>query len=48
MSADQLNILVLALILGVSALLAVIVGVLSSHTLRDEGLRHLIKRWLGR
>jgi len=48
MGATQQNMLVLVLILGIAGVLAVGVGALSSQTLRDEGLRRLVKRWLGR
>jgi hypothetical protein len=47
MDAAQQNLFVLVLILSGAGLLAVLVGVLSSRTLRDEGLRRLVKRWLG-
>jgi hypothetical protein len=47
MSATQENLLVLLAILGMACVLAVIVGALSSQTLRDEGLRRVVKRWLG-
>jgi hypothetical protein len=48
MDAAQQNLLVLVLILSIAGVLAVFVGVLSSRTLRDEGLRRVVKRWLGR
>ena len=48
MDATQQNLLVLALIVIVAGLVAVVVGILSSRTLRDEGVRYLVKRWLGR
>jgi hypothetical protein len=48
MNAAQQNVLVLALLFGASAIFALLVGVLSSQTLRDEGLRRVVKRWLGR
>jgi len=47
MSAAQENFLVLAAILGIACVMAVVVGALSSQTLRDEGLRRVVKRWLG-
>jgi hypothetical protein len=48
MDATLLNFVVLfglALLAGVSA---IAVGLLSSQSLREEGLRRVIKRWLGR
>ena len=48
MNATQQNMLVLVLLLGMAGVFAVLVGVLSSQTLRDEGLRGVVKRWLGR
>jgi hypothetical protein len=48
MSATQENLLVLIALLGMACLLALVVGVLSSQSLRDEGLRRVVKRWLGR
>ena len=48
MDAAQQNVIVLMLILGGAGLMAVLVGVLSSRTLRDEGFRRVVKRWLGR
>jgi len=48
MDAAQQNLLVLVLIVIIAAVVAVFVGVLSSRTLREEGLRRLVKRWLGR
>lgn len=48
MSATQENLLVLIALLGMACLLALVVGVLSSQTIRDEGLRRAVKRWLGR
>ena len=48
MNATQQNMFVLILLLGIAAVFAVLVGVLSSQSLRDEGLRRVVKRWLGR
>ena len=48
MSATQENFLVLIVLLGMAGLLALVVGILSSQSLRDEGLRRVVKRWLGR
>ena len=48
MSATQENLLVLIALLGMACLLALVVGVLSSQTLREEGLRRVVKRLLGR
>lgn len=48
MNATQQNMLVLAVLLGMACVFAVIVGFLSSQTLREEGLRRVVKRWLGR
>jgi len=48
MDATQQNMLVLVLLLGMAGVFAILVGVLSSRSLRDEGLRRVVKRWLGR
>lgn len=48
MNAVQENVLVILLVLGMAAVLGVVVSVLSSETLREEGFRRLMKRWLGR
>jgi hypothetical protein len=48
MNATQQNMLVLLLLVGVAGVFAIIVGVLSSQSLRDEGFRRVVKRWLGR
>jgi hypothetical protein len=48
MNATQQNMLVLVLLLGMAGVFAILVGVLSSQSLRDEGLRRVVKRWLGR
>jgi hypothetical protein len=48
MDATQENLLVLLVILAMAGVLAVLVGVFSSQSLRDEGLRRVVKRWLGR
>lgn len=47
MDSSQQNLLVILLILGGAGILAGLVGILSSQTLRDEGIRRLVKRWLG-
>lgn len=46
MDASQLNLVVLLALLGFAGILAIIVAAISSRTLRDEGLRRTIKRWL--
>ena len=46
MDATLLNMMVLLLILGIAGVLGVGVALLSSQTLRDVGLRRLMKRWL--
>jgi len=48
MNATQQNMLVLLLLVGLAGVFAIIVGVLSSQSLRDEGFRRVVKRWLGR
>jgi hypothetical protein len=48
MNATQQNMLVLLLLVGMAGVFAIIVGVLSSQSLRDEGFRRVVKRWLGR
>lgn len=48
MDATQLNFAVLLALAVVAAVFAVVVALLSSRSLRDEGLRQMIKRWLGR
>ena len=48
MSATQQNLLVLLALLGMACLVALVIGVLSSQSLRDEGFRAVVKRWLGR
>jgi hypothetical protein len=42
------NLVVLGLLGLLAGAVAVLVGVLSSDTLRHEGLRGLMRRWLGR
>jgi hypothetical protein len=42
------NLIVLALLAVLAGAVAVLVGVLSSDTLRHEGLRGVVKRWFGR
>ncbi len=48
MNATRENLLVLGLLVLFAAIGAVVVGALSSETLREQGLRRLVKRWLGR
>jgi len=48
MNATQENLMVLGVLVGMASLGALVVGLLSSETLRQEGLRGMIKRWLGR
>ncbi|HEX7885720.1 MAG TPA: hypothetical protein VF474_07065 [Phenylobacterium sp.] len=48
MDATKDNLLVMGLLLLFATIGAVVVGALSSETLREQGLRRLIKRWLGR
>ncbi len=48
MDATQENMLVILAAAGVAAVLGLIVCVLSSRTLREEGVRGVLKRWLGR
>jgi hypothetical protein len=45
--ATQLNFAVLLVLLVIAGVFAVLVGALSSRSLREEGLRRVIKRWLG-
>jgi hypothetical protein len=46
MDATQLNLVVMLAILAGAGMLAVLVALLSSRTLRHEGLRQVVKRWL--
>lgn len=48
MDATKENLLVIGLLLLFALVGAVVVGALSSETLREQGFRRLIKRWLGR
>jgi hypothetical protein len=48
MSPIDENLVVLALLALLAGAVAVLVGVLSSDTLRHEGLRGVMRRWLGR
>ena len=47
MNATQQNMLVLGGLAAMAVLFALMVGLLSSQTLRDKGLRSAVKRWLG-
>jgi hypothetical protein len=46
MDATQQNLLVLVVLGLAAALFALLVAVLSSRSLRDEGIKRLVKRWL--
>lgn len=46
MDATQLNLMAILAVLAGAGVLGVLVAVLSSQTLRDEGLRRVVKRWL--
>ena len=48
MNSIQENVAVLVGVLFVATIMAVLVATASSQRLREEGLRRLIKRWLGR
>ena len=48
MDATQQNLLVLIGILGAAGVGAIVVATLSSQSLREQGLKRLVKRWLGR
>jgi hypothetical protein len=48
MDATRENLIVLGLLVLFAAAGAIVVGALSSETLRRQGLRQLVKRWLGR
>ena len=48
MDAIQENMLVILAAVGVAAVLGLIVCVLSSRTLREDGVRRVVKRWFGR
>ena len=48
MDAMQQNAFVMALVVSAAAVLTVVVTALFSPTLRQQGLRRLVKRWLGR
>jgi len=45
--ADQ-NFVVLGFLTVLAAVVALLVGALSSNTLRHEGLRGVVRRWFGR
>jgi hypothetical protein len=47
MDATQQNLLALALILGAAGIAALVIAVFSSRSLREQGLKRLVKRWLG-
>ncbi len=47
MDATEQNILVLVVVLGFAGVGALLVAVLSSRSLREQGLKRLMKRWLG-
>ena len=46
MDATQLNLMAILAVLAAAGVLAVVVAFLSSQTLKDEGLRRVVKRWL--
>jgi len=46
MDATQLNLMAMLAILAAAGVFAVLVALLSSQTLRHEGLRQVVKRWL--
>lgn len=46
MDATQLNLMAILAVLVAAGALGVLVAVLSSQTLRHEGLRRVVKRWL--
>jgi phosphotransferase system glucose/maltose/N-acetylglucosamine-specific IIC component len=46
MDSTQLNLMVIVAVLAAAGVFAIIVAALSSRTLRDEGLKNLVKRWL--
>ena len=48
MDATQQNYLILVLLVLAAAGGALLVGAFASQSLREEGFRRLIKRWLGR
>lgn len=47
MNATQLNLLALLLVLAFAGVGVLVVAVLSSRSLRERGLKQLVKRWLG-
>lgn len=47
MSAVQQNFLVLIAVVGVALVLALLVGLVGSRSLRDEGILRAVKRWFG-
>ena len=47
MDAMQENWLVLLALAATAAVFSVVFGVLSSRTLREDGIRRAMKRWLG-
>jgi VIT1/CCC1 family predicted Fe2+/Mn2+ transporter len=46
MDSTQLNLMAILAVLAVAGVFGVLVAVLSSRTLRHEGLRRVVKRWL--
>jgi hypothetical protein len=46
MDSAQLNLMAILAVVAVAGVFAVLVAVLSSQTLRHEGLRRVVKRWL--
>ena len=46
MDAKEQNMMVIVLVLAIAAVLGVGVAALSSRTLKDVGIRQLVKRWL--
>lgn len=46
MDATQLNLMAMLAVLAGAGVFAVLVAVLSSRTLKHEGLRAVVKRWL--
>lgn len=46
MNATQMNLMAILAVLAVAGVLGVLVAFLSSQTLKNEGLRRVVKRWL--
>ena len=48
MNSGEMNLLAILGVVGVGAVMVVLVGLFSSRSLKEDGLRRVVKRWLGR